>query len=75
MGDRGADGSDNDAASLYYVWRIGDDAELLRADVDADVTQPIKIIAHSSNILVVSSDFMHDISVLAIVYVARAADT
>ncbi len=37
-GDRGADGCDDDAATLNDVRRIGDDAELLRPDVHAEIT-------------------------------------
>jgi hypothetical protein len=41
-GDRGADGSDDDAAALYHVGSIGDNAELLRPDVHAELTREIK---------------------------------
>ncbi len=42
-GNRGTDGSDDDATSLNHVGRVGYYAELLRPDVDAEMKWEISM--------------------------------
>ncbi len=55
-GNRGADGSDDDMAALNDIGRIGDDAELLRPDIYAEITRRSNYLLIVPNILSVCSD-------------------